>query len=137
MKISDYSVAYAQVKVHSESNRNVTLAFSSDDGIKAWLNSKLILNNHLPRAISRNKDHDYVDVDLVKGWNQINIKVDNSWGQWALAMRILDPDSKEPITDMKTNPNSGYTPVIKVEEPEEEEVAEESSSNDNSNTDEG
>ncbi len=127
LKISDYSVAYAQIRVFSDTKRKVTLAFSSDDGIKAWVNSNLILNNHLPRAISIGssqgksyaKDQDYADAEFVSGWNQINIKVDNSWGLWALAMRILDPNTKDPITDMRLNPDSGYTDVIDVEVEEE------------------
>lgn len=127
LKITDYSVAYAQVKVYSDSNRKVTLAFSSDDGIKVWVNSVFVLNNHLPRAISIDrtkgfvKDHDNVEANFVEGWNQINIKVDNSWGQWGLAMRILDNNTKVPITDMTLSPNAGYTDVIEIEVEEETE----------------
>ena len=111
---TDYSVAYAQFRVHADSERKVVMGLSSDDSIKAWVNGSLVLSQYLPRPIFHREEHMLIPITLQPGENQFNFKVTNSWGQWALRIRLLEGDT--PITHLRTEPDFGYTDVEVSEE---------------------
>ncbi len=107
---SDYSVVYAQFRIECSEARNLLMGCGSDDGIKAWVNSELVLFFHQPRPLYA-EDQNTVPVSLRSGINQINFKVDNSWGDWKLRVRFLDPQTKAPITELKLDPPGGLSAV--------------------------
>jgi CubicO group peptidase (beta-lactamase class C family) len=90
----DYAYAYALSEITAPSASNVILSVGSDDGIKVWHNGKLVHDNWTPRGVQ--KDNDLVPLKLVKGSNQILLKVQDMAGGWGFAARMLD---KAGITD--------------------------------------
>lgn len=107
---SDYSVIYTQFKVLCDEPRELVLGLASDDGIKVWLNSLPVLLFHIPRPVDPN-DQNRIPMVLQKGTNMLSFKVDNSWGEWALRVRFLDPATNLPVTDLRLDPDGGFSPV--------------------------
>ena len=93
-KRKDFVYAYALAEIKASAPTNVMLAVGSDDGIKVWHNGKLVHDNWIPRGV--NKDDDLVPLKLVKGSNQILLKVQDMEGGWGFAARMLD---KAALTD--------------------------------------
>ncbi|MFC0772644.1 serine hydrolase [Terrimonas alba] len=87
-KGKDFAYAYAMAEIKAAAPASAMLAVGSDDGIKIWLNGKLVHENWIPRGV--NKDDDLVPLKLVKGSNQIVLKVQDIEGGWGFAARLLD-----------------------------------------------
>lgn len=68
-KGKDFVYAYALAEIKAPTSQNVMLGVGSDDGIKVWLNGKLVHDNWIPRGV--NKDDDLIPLKLVKGSNQV------------------------------------------------------------------
>src|SRR5438067_4050383 len=84
----DYVYAYALAEIKAAAPANVLLAVGSDDGIKIWHNGKLVHDHWIPRGV--NKDEDLVPLKLVKGSNQLLLKVQDIEGGWGFVARMLD-----------------------------------------------
>jgi CubicO group peptidase (beta-lactamase class C family) len=91
-KNKDFVQAYAVAEIKSDADQKVLFAFGSDDGIKVILNGKVIHNNWVPRAIT--PDEDIVPATLVKGSNQLIVKVQDMQGDWGFTARIMDDQAK-------------------------------------------
>jgi HEAT repeat protein len=78
--------AYLRTNVWSPKNQKVRLELGSNDGIKVWLNGKIVHANNTARTISR--DEDKVEVTLRKGWNRLLMKITQSGGTWSACARF-------------------------------------------------
>jgi CubicO group peptidase (beta-lactamase class C family) len=87
-KQADFSSAYALAEIKSGEKKSMILALGSDDGVRVWLNGKLIHDNWIPRGVTA--DADVVPLDLIKGSNQILIKVQDMQQGWGFCARLLD-----------------------------------------------
>jgi CubicO group peptidase (beta-lactamase class C family) len=87
-KGKDFVYAYALAEIKASVPTNVILGLGSDDGIKVWLNGKLVHDNWIPRGV--NKDNDLVPLKLIKGSNQLLLKVQDIKGGWGFVARMLD-----------------------------------------------
>lgn len=86
----DFCAAYLRTRVWSASEQEVQLEMGSDDGIKAWLNGKLVYDQWSESgAAPRQK---LVKVKLAKEWNDLMVKVVDQQGGWVGACRIRKPD---------------------------------------------
>jgi CubicO group peptidase (beta-lactamase class C family) len=85
---NDFVYAYALAEVQADQPGTMMLGLGSDDGVKVWLNGKLVHENWIPRGI--NKDEDLVPLHLVKGSNQVLLKVQDMQGGWGFMVRLLD-----------------------------------------------
>ena len=86
----DYCAAYLKTRVWSEIEQNALLEMGSDDGIKAWLNGRVVFDGwNEGSAAPRQKR---VKVRLVEGWNELMLKVVDQRGGWVGACRIRKPD---------------------------------------------
>src|ERR1035437_9235647 len=74
---SDIST-YLIRNINSDRDTTITGYFGSDDGIKVWLNGKIILNNNIDRSIRPNQDN--AQLNLVKGDNKLLMKINNNSG---------------------------------------------------------
>lgn len=83
-------VAYALTIVEAPKDMETELLIGSDDGVKVWLNGNLVHSNHVHRGLT--VDQDRVRVKLKQGENLLLVKVENGGGDWALAVRIRDPE---------------------------------------------
>lgn len=83
-------VAYARTWIHSENQRAARLEFGGDDGLKVWLNGKVVL--------SANRGGDVVPgaekaaVTLEKGWNSLLLKITQWNSGWGFCARAAQPD---------------------------------------------
>ena len=106
----NFAYAYALAEIQASAPANVMLSVGSDDGIKIWHNGKLVHDNWIPRAVV--KDNDLVPLNLVKGSNQILLKVQDMEGGWGFVARVLD---KEGLTEqLNTAAANGNLDQIKL-----------------------
>ena len=83
-----YSVVYAACEVESEKEQEVWLGAGSDDGIKVWLNGKLVWENQSNRFAF--VDEDLFPVSVKKGKNLLLVKIVQSTGGWGFYTRFVD-----------------------------------------------
>lgn len=83
---SDWSVAYGYAEIESIHARETVLTCGSDDGIKIWLNGKVVHRHEIGRIYRANSDA--VTVHLEAGINKILVKVDNYTLGWAFGVTI-------------------------------------------------
>lgn len=91
-------VAYAFSKINSEQEQDVVLKIRSDDGVKVWLNSKLIHDYHIGRGVE--DEEDSVPAHLEKGDNSLLVKVDQGNGGWALQLQVHKAGG-QPVAGLK------------------------------------
>ena len=85
---ADFAAAYALAEVKADAEQHAYLSLGSDDGIKVWLNGKLVHEFWGPRGIV--PDQDLIPLVLRKGSNQLLIKVQDMQGDWGFTARFLD-----------------------------------------------
>lgn len=91
-------VAYARTWIYSETQQPARLEFGSDDGLKAWLNGRVIL------SVNRGGDvvpaTDKVPVTLRQGWNPLLLKITQWTSGWGFCARVAQPDGA-PISGLR------------------------------------
>ena len=80
----------------------MTLALSSNDQGKAWLNGKQVFRFAETRTLE--KDTDLTDVTLVKGQNVLVLKVVNEVNNWQGCARFTK-DGRRKNLQISTHPN--------------------------------
>ena len=87
----DHSSCYAFTRIESGTAQRVSLLFGSDDGIKVWLNGKLLLRNDVVRGALPFQDS--VLADLQPGSNDLLVRVHSVSGECGLYLhyRSLKP----------------------------------------------
>ena len=91
-------VAYAFCWLRADKKQDMLLNIRSNDGVKAWLNHKLVHDHHVGRSIESEEDH--VKVTLRKGNNPLLVKVDQRGGDWGLVLSVTKKDGT-PATGIK------------------------------------
>lgn len=82
-------IAYAWVRVHSETERTVLCMLGSDDSVKVWVNGETVHALTVARGVMI--DQDRFPVTFQPGWNDVLVKVEQGTGEWGLAIRFTDP----------------------------------------------
>lgn len=85
----DFAAAYAMCEIVADAAESALLSFGSDDAIRVWLNGTLVHDNWALRG--HTKDDDVVPVQLVKGSNQLLVKVQDMQYGWEFSARVLAP----------------------------------------------
>ena len=115
-------VRYAYGIINRPKAGKAFLTMGSDDGIKVWLNGKLIYRNMVYRSVAI--DQDFVEVDLNKGDNYLLFKtVQTAWGKFFTTciaddanvpentvqkiQMTLSDNKKESTISLKTEPLAG------------------------------
>jgi hypothetical protein len=78
-------IAYLYREVVADRAADVTFEVGSDDGVKLWLNGRLLLDADVYRGLNV-QDH-RIDLPLVKGRNTLLVKVTQGVGGWDFQMR--------------------------------------------------
>jgi hypothetical protein len=86
----DDLVAYARTRVWSPAEQEARLELGSDDGIKAWLNGRLVHSNYTNRGLAPRQD--IVKIKLQEGWNELLLKIVNRSGGWGFSCRVRQLD---------------------------------------------
>jgi len=82
----DHSVGYAWAEFESDQAGPAYLGLGSDDGVKIWLNGKLVHDRWVQRITQI--DEDVVPLQLAAGKNTILIKIQNAKGGWSFCFRL-------------------------------------------------
>ncbi|MGB2821785.1 MAG: hypothetical protein WBF17_12440, partial [Phycisphaerae bacterium] len=85
-------VAYALTWIHSQTAQPARLELGSDDGVKAWLNGRLVHANNTARAAEAYTDR--CDVALQAGWNPLLLKITQNQHPWEFCARICRRDGR-------------------------------------------
>ncbi len=93
----EYVAGYAVAYVIADADTPVTLALSTNDQGKAWLNGKQVFKFSDTRVLE--KDTDRVDVVLTKGQNVLMLKVNNEVNNWQGCARFLKDGA--PLKNLK------------------------------------
>ena len=93
----EYVAGYAVAYVIADAPMDVTLALSTNDQGKAWLNGKEVFKFEETRVLE--KDSDKIPVSLAKGQNVLMLKVINEVNSWQACARFLRGDA--PVRDLK------------------------------------
>jgi alpha-galactosidase len=83
---TEWSVAYGYAEVESVHARDTLLKCGSDDGIKIWLNGKVVHEHEIGRAYLPGSDE--VAVRLRAGVNRLLAKVVNYTGGWGFGLSV-------------------------------------------------
>jgi len=84
---SPNKVCYALTFIESQETQPVIIKCGSDDGIKIFLNGKMIHNNNIWRGVT--PDEDVIKANLNKGLNTLLVKVNNGEGGFEFCLKIL------------------------------------------------
>ena len=86
--------AYAFTYIYVDSELNAQVWIGADDGIKVWLNGKVVLKKDEAggKALTRNK----VPVLLKGGINRLLVKVRNLYGGYGFSLGIFEEDGDTP-----------------------------------------
>jgi len=93
----EYVAAYAVAYVLAAEDMKVTLALSTNDQGKAWVNGKEVVKFVDTRVLE--KDTDRVNVSLVKGQNVLILKVVNEVNNWQACARFTKDGA--PVKDLR------------------------------------
>lgn len=98
----EYVAGYAVAYVNADENMNVTLALSTNDQGKAWLNGKPVFKFTDTRVLE--KDTDRIDVTLTRGQNVLILKVINEVNNWQACARFLKNGAAVKNVQVSTSP---------------------------------
>ena len=96
----DNAAAYLKTTVHAESSGEFDFRLGSDDGIKVWVNGKLVHQNPAQRGVA--PDQDVIKVSLSAGTNAILVKIVNGGGADGAFFAIGDALSEKLAEVSKT-----------------------------------
>ena len=99
---NDWVCAYAHNMVFSPSARKIILSAGSDDGLRVWLNGKLVIDHYEARGFQPGQNK--AEAELKKGWNQVLIKVEEQVGGWGFSLDFLDEEGQR-MADLEYSPN--------------------------------
>ncbi len=81
------AVAYAYTRIDRKEAGRVCLSLGTDDGVKVWLNGRMV--HRLLRQRALNLDEDALQVNMNAGENHLLLKIQQSKGGWGFAVRML------------------------------------------------
>jgi hypothetical protein len=85
-------VSYAVTYVWAPAPCKVTLFVGTDDGGKVFLNGKEVYR-YLGERVAE-PDQAEIQLDMMRGWNKLMLKVENNLGAYAFYARLLDRENK-------------------------------------------
>ncbi|VAX22110.1 Arylsulfatase, partial [hydrothermal vent metagenome] len=87
-KPSDEGVAYARRVFNLKNKAILKIGLGTNDGVKMWVNGKLVHKNIIGRPALPNED--VVSVPFQKGENVVLLKIDQLGGGWGFYFSLLD-----------------------------------------------
>jgi hypothetical protein len=83
-------VAYLRTTIVSPKAQPARLEIGSDDGVKVWLNGKVVHANNVDRGYVAGQDK--VTIELKEGPNVLLVKVTQGGGGWTMGCRLRAAD---------------------------------------------
>jgi len=91
-------VVYLRSVIISPKAQKARLEVGSDDGVKAWINGEVVVDENNTRAFSMPQNK--ADFQLQKGENVLLLKVIQASGEWAACARIVGSKGR-PLEGLK------------------------------------
>ena len=98
-KTEDPAVGYAACWVRAAKPGPAVLSLGSNDGIKVWVNGKVVATRPVSRSAAPGQDR--VACDLAAGWNEVRVKVDNTGGPWGFYLEVRDAAGDKPLPGLE------------------------------------
>ena len=92
-------LAYAFAFVEVDKDTNAFLQVGSDDGIRVWIDDKLVIDSYIERGYT--PDEDSAKVFLKKGKHRILVKSENNFGEWKFSLRFVNKKTHNKILSEK------------------------------------
>ena len=89
---------YVRTGIWSEVEQPARLEIGSDDGVKAWLNGRLVHSNPSHRGLAVGEDK--LEITLKPGRNELMLKIVQTGGGWGFSCAVRAPDG-EPIPGLE------------------------------------
>ena len=89
-ELSDVGVAYARQIFEVSEETDLKIGVGSNDGVRLWINGKLVLDHKVARKAEPNQD--VLTVPVKKGENIILLKIDQLGGGWGFYFSVLEGD---------------------------------------------
>ena len=86
-------VAYLKTQLIAEQEQEALLEMGSDDGIKVWLNGRVVHSNNATRPCAPGQDKK--KIRLAQGPNTLLVKITQGGGEWAGVVRLRTADGKD------------------------------------------
>ncbi|MGD0091995.1 MAG: hypothetical protein ABSE73_18945, partial [Planctomycetota bacterium] len=86
----DQCVVYMKARVSSPKELKVRLDIGSDDGVKVWVNGKVVHANNIERGLKPCDDK--AEAVLKEGWNDFFLKITQNIMGCGACLRIRNPD---------------------------------------------
>ena len=97
----NHCIMYIRTRVHSPKSRPVKLEIGTDDGIKLWINGKLVHANNAVRGLTPRQDK--ATATLREGWNEFLAKITQHTVGCGACIRILTADGA-PLENIRCDP---------------------------------
>jgi len=85
---SENGVAYASRNFEMDEKKSLKVGVGSNDGVRMWLNGKLVLDHKVLRKAEPNQE--ILTLPFKKGDNSVIIKIDQFGGGWGFYFSLLD-----------------------------------------------
>ena len=82
----EYAIAYGYTEIESVHARETVLSCRSDDGIRIWLNGKIIHSHEVVRGVGGEADQ--APIRLEAGINKLLVKIDNYTHGWGFQVSV-------------------------------------------------
>ncbi len=113
---SEDAVAYAYTTISRKEPGKIYLSMGTDDGVKVWLNGKMVHRVAVLRALTFDEDGLVADVNA--GENRLLLKIQQGKGGWGFAVRMLDnPNELNVVTgsiDFSVDPGAAKDNALTV-----------------------
>jgi HEAT repeat protein len=86
----EQAVGYARTWIKSDAQQPVRMELGTDDGVKVWLNGKVVHSHNVARPLKPAED--IVELDLKSGWNLLLLKITQNNLGWEFCARLRKPD---------------------------------------------
>jgi len=97
---------YVQTNVWSDREQEARMLLGSDDGIKVWLNGKVVHAHNATRSLTCGDDK--VTISLKKGWNLLRIKLTQGGGDWSFCCQVAAIEGG-PLEGLKFSTEAEHT----------------------------
>lgn len=87
--LNNWATAYLYTTIHADEATTIEHFCGSDDGLRLWLNGRLIVDQHVPRGL--NPEEVKLRLDLEPGDNHLLAKVSQGAGGWQFQINNRSP----------------------------------------------
>ena len=99
-------VGYARTEFHLKEPQKIRFRFGIDDGIKAWIDGKLLLRTDARRGVFEGNDIVELGEPFTAGSHTLVFKINQGSGEWGFAFAASQPDDwpilLSPLPESKT-----------------------------------